>query len=470
MVAVASSSGIGSEDRWQRDEEAERRMPKLRIAVVGSGISGLGAAWLLGRRHDVTLFERTRRIGGHSNTVVVPTSDGDVPVDTGFIVYNVQSYPNLVAFFAELGVATAPSNMSFAVSLEDGGYEYSGSGAAGLFGQLSNIVKPAHWRMTVGILRFFREARALAAAGNDHGLSLGAWLSASGFSPDFVERHILPMGAAIWSTPSRRMLDFPALAFARFFANHGLLQVRNRPAWRTVRGGSRVYVAAAVAASGARVVTGLGVQGIERRDDGVEVRLADGTAHAFDHVVIAGHADDALAMLTDADGLEQGMLSAFRYVPNRAVLHRDPGLMPRRRRIWSSWNFMGTGDGHLAVSYWMNRLQPLETTEDIFVTLNPPRSPSPGTTIAEFDYQHPMFDRTAMDAQRGLWSLQGRRRTWFCGSYFGYGFHEDGLQAGLAVAEALGGVRRPWSVANESGRIHLPSVADGSADVPVAAQ
>jgi predicted NAD/FAD-binding protein len=432
-------------------------MAKLRIAVVGSGISGLGAAWLLGRKHDVTLIERDERIGGHSNTQTVATADGDVPVDTGFIVYNVQSYPNLVAFFAALGVATAPTNMSFAVSLDDGGYEYSGSGIAGLFGQPSNIWKSGHWRMAAGILRFFREARALADAGDDHGLSLGAWLAANGHGPDVIERHILPMGAAIWSTPSRRMLEFPALAFARFFANHGLLQLRNRPAWRTVRGGSRTYVAAALKASGAEVVRGLGAAAIRRFEDGVEIQFADGTARRYDHVVIAAHADDALALLADPDALERGTLSAFRYVANRAVLHRDPRLMPARRRLWSSWNFIGTGDGRLAVSYWMNRLQPLATTENLFLTLNPPEALAPGAEIAEFDYRHPMFDRDAIRAQPDLWTLQGRRRTWFCGSYFGYGFHEDGLQAGLAVAEALGGVRRPWTVPNESGRIHLSS-------------
>jgi predicted NAD/FAD-binding protein len=430
-------------------------MTQLSIAVVGSGISGLGAAWLLGSRHRVTLIEAEPRLGGHSNTCLVRAPEGERPVDTGFIVYNTQSYPNLIAFFDELGVPTAPTNMSFAVSLGDGAYEYSGTGAHGLFGQLSNLAKPAHWRMAADILRFFREARELAATDDDHGLSLGAWLAARGYSEAFVERHILPMGAAIWSTPTREILTFPALAFARFFSNHGLLQVKGRPPWRTVDGGSRVYVAEAVKRSGATVIAGNGARRLLRREDGVDVGLADGTTRQFDHVVIAAHADDALAMLADADPLERGTLGLFRYVPNRAVLHTDPSLMPRRRRLWSSWNFIGTEDGRLAVSYWMNRLQPLRTTQDYFVTLNPPREPSPGREIGAFDYRHPLFDRAAIDAQRDLWSLQGRRRTWFCGSYFGYGFHEDGLQAGLAVAEQLGGVRRPWQVANESGRIHV---------------
>ncbi len=429
-------------------------MRQLSIAVVGSGISGLAAAWLLGSRHRVTLIEKAGRLGGHAHTVSVAVPEGERAVDTGFIVYNTVSYPNLVAFFAALGVPTFASNMSFAVSLGSGRYEYSGTGLGGLFGQWSNLLRPAHWQMVTDLLRFFPDARRLAETGADEDISLGAWLQAEGYSTAFVDRHILPMGAAIWSTPSREMLDFPALAFARFFSNHGLLQVRDRPQWRTVVGGSREYVARAVAASGAAVIRSNPAQRIVRRPDGVDIELADATTARFDHVVIATHADEALALLADADEPERATLGAFRYTANTAVLHDDPGLMPARRRLWSSWNFLGTDDGRLAVSYWMNRLQPLATRRDLFVTLNPPRPPRAGSVVATFDYRHPMFDRHAMAAQRRLWTLQGHRRTWLSGSYFGFGFHEDGLQAGLAVAEELGGVRRPWSVADESGRIH----------------
>lgn len=428
------------------------------IAVIGSGISGLAAAWLLSRSHDVTIYEAEQRPGGHSNTVEVDGPAGRVPVDTGFIVYNTASYPNLIALFDHLGVATAPTDMSFAVSLDGGGYEYAGSSFATLFGQPSNAFSPSHWRMLADTLRFFREAPRFVSAAADERLSLGAYLAAAGFSEAFVSRHILPMAAAIWSTPSRSVLDFPAAAFVRFFSNHGLLQVRDRPQWRTVVGGSREYVRRIEAAMPGSFRLGEAAVRVVRTPKGVTVQSAR-SARNYDSCVIATHADTALGLLADPDGEEQGLLAAFRYSPNRAVLHRDASLMPKRRRLWSSWNYLGDRHGReaaLSVTYWMNCLQPLGATcPDLFVTLNPGRAIAPADTIATFDYTHPMFDAGAMAAQRQLWRLQGRRRTWFCGSYFGYGFHEDGLQSGLAAAEDLGGVRRPWTVADESGRIHL---------------
>jgi predicted NAD/FAD-binding protein len=353
------------------------------------------------------------------------------------------------------------------VSLRAGAYEYSGTGAQGLFGQPSNLLSLRHWRMSADILRFFREAQRLVGErdggdGGDGGdETLGDWLVARGYSGAFIEDHILPMGAAIWSTPSRDILDFPAAAFARFFANHGLLQVRNRPEWRTVAGGSRAYVQRIMTGYRGRVVSGDGVAAIIRGPGEVTVRCASGTVERFDRCLVACHADEALALLADADADEQRLLGAFRYASNEAVLHRDAALMPRRRRLWSSWNYLGGTDGTLAVSYWMNRLQPLATEVDHFVTLNPPREIPTTDTVARFAYQHPMFDRRAIAAQRALWSLQGRRQTWFAGSYFGWGFHEDGLQAGLAAAEELGGVARPWQVAAPSGRIARPAPASG---------
>lgn len=438
--------------------------PPLRIAVIGSGISGLSAAWLLSQHHDVTLFERDGRAGGHSNTVDVfgdaPGTAGSVAVDTGFIVYNTASYPNLIALFAHLGVPTAASDMGFAVSLDGGRYEYSGNGLRGLFGQPSNVLHPQHWGMIADTLRFFRDAPALLTAVPDEGVTLGAYLAANGYGDAFIQRHILPMAAAIWSTPSADVMAFPATAFVRFFANHGLLQVANRPQWRTVVGGSRQYVSRILDAFKGRVALGSPVSAITRTPGAVIVAAAGGR-QIFDACVVATHADSALALLGDADAAEQHVLGAFRYVSNRAVLHTDPSFMPKRKHLWSSWNYLGSEvgslaqpKGSLAVTYWMNKLQPLETRRDLFVTLNPPRPLAEGAVIAEFDYAHPMFDQAAMAAQRDLWSLQGRRRTWFCGSYFGYGFHEDGLQSGLAAAEDIGGVRRPWTVANPSGRIH----------------
>ena len=428
----------------------------LKIAVVGAGISGLGAAWLLAARHHVTLYEREPRLGGHSNTVDVDTPDGRRAVDTGFIVYNTASYPNLIALFEHLGVETAPASMSFAVSRRGGAYEYSGGSLAGLFGQPGNLVRPRHLRLIADTLRFFREAPALLDEPSDAGAPLGAYLVEHRYSQAFIDDHIAPMAAAIWSTPTRAVLEFPAQAFVRFFANHGLLQVAGRPQWRTVTGGSRAYVERLRAALAGVIRTDAPVTRITRASDGVTVQDAGGGHRRYDHCVVATHADDALALLGDPTPEEQRLLGAFRYAANRAVLHTDPQLMPRRRRLWSSWNYIGRehqGSDELCVTYWMNALQPLRTGQDFFVTLNPARAIASHHVRAAFDYQHPVFDARALAAQQDLWGLQGHRRTWFCGSYFGYGFHEDGLQAGLAVAEDLGGVLRPWRVAGEQGRI-----------------
>ena len=428
------------------------------IAVIGAGISGLAAAWLLSRRYAVTLFEREPRLGGHSNTVDVVRAARATPVDTGFIVYNTQSYPNLIALFNHLGVATARSDMSFAVSLDDGAYEYSGTGLGGLFGQPANVLRPHHLGMLLEIRRFFRQAPALLASDAATSPSLGQYLATNHYSNAFIAHHILPMAAAIWSVPPAAVMAFPAVVFARFFANHGLLQVKNRPEWRTVVGGSRNYVRAIVADCGGRVALGRAAVNVWRTPSGVAVSDADGRRQIFDACVVATHADEASRLLADVDAQERAVLGAFAYQNNRAVLHTDQTHMPKRRRVWSSWNYLGTRAGAVAapsVSYWMNRLQPLATDENIFVTLNPVTPIAEGAQIAAFDYAHPMFDAAALAAQRQLWSLQGRHRTWFCGSYFGYGFHVDGLQSGLAVAEDIGGVRRPWTVANESGRIQL---------------
>ena len=437
-------------------------MGRQNIAVVGSGISGLSAAWLLSRRHSVTVFEKSDWLGGHSNTVEARAPEGPCPVDTGFIVYNPPSYPNLVALFEHLNVPTVATQMTFSVSLDGGRYEYSGSGLFGLMGQRRNVVSLRHWTMIADLLRFFRAAQTLIDRAPTSPMTLGAFVEREGFSKTFVDDHILPMGAAIWSAPPQQILSFPALSFARFFANHGLLKVRNRPDWRTVRSGSREYVRRLREDMTATFHLERAAVRVVRRADGVTLTDDTGRTHDFDHVVIGAHADDALALLADADALERGVLGAFGYTSNRAVLHTDTRLMPRRRRIWSSWNYLGEqhdGSRRVSATYWMNALQPLATTTDCFVTLNPVRAIDPARVEAEFAYDHPVFDQAAIDAQDQLWRLQGRRRTWFCGSYFGYGFHEDGLQSGLAVGEQLGGVQRPWRVENESGRIRLPSDA-----------
>lgn len=424
----------------------------LRIAVIGSGISGLSAAWLLSRRHEVTLFEAAGRLGGHSNTV---EAEG-VAVDTGFIVYNEKTYPNLTALFAHLGVPTGETDMSFAVSLDGGRLEYSGTGLRGLFAQPGNLVSPRFHAMLRDLLRFYRAApRDLPAMGLE---SLDHYLDANGYGPAFRHDHLYPMAAAIWSTPAAEIGRYPAAAFVRFCENHGLLRLLDRPLWRTVVGGSWVYVARLRADMRARVVTDRPIRRVRRVPGGVVLGDAGGRERRFDHVVIATHADQALALLERPGAAEVRLLGAIGYSRNQAVLHGDPRLMPRRRAAWAAWNYLADrrADGRLCVTYWMNRLQPLPTARPFFVTLNPVEEPDPATVAHRVAYEHPLFDARAMAAQERLWSLQGDGGVWFCGAYFGAGFHEDGLQAGLAVAEALGGVRRPWSVADESGRIALP--------------
>ena len=430
---------------------------RQRIAVVGAGVAGLSAAWLLSRRHEVTLFDQNGYLGGHSNTVEVPGERGPVAVDTGFIVYNALNYPNLVHLFDCLGVATEASDMSFAVTLRGGELEYAGTNVAGLFAQASNLVRPRFWRMLRDLHRFYRAAPSYRAEAARERLSIGELLDRHGYSAAFRDDHLLPMAGAIWSATDAQIAGYPAAAFIDFFANHGLIQYANRPQWRTVVGGSREYVRRLVAGISGGAQVRARVISVTRGSAGVQLGLADGRSLAFDHVVIAAHADQALALLDRPSVDEARLLGAFRYSRNRAVLHRDANLMPRRRAAWASWNYLSSPDS-LAVTYWMNRLQPLQTRQQLFVTLNPPREPR--EVEREFSYEHPLFDLAALDAQRELVALQGVQRTWFCGSYFGYGFHEDALESGLWVAEALGGVRRPWQLAQPSSRTGLPDLAE----------
>lgn len=442
----------------------------LKIAVIGSGISGMSAAWLLSQSHEVTLLEGQGRLGGHSHTVDAPTVDGPMPVDMGFIVYNAANYPNLVALFEHLGVATKATDMSLAVSLDDGNLEYGGDSFASLFAQKRNLVRPRFWSMLADVLRFYREAPGHAAALDARGASLGDYLSEQHYGRAFQEDHLLPQAAAIWSASVDAIRDYPAAAFIRFFVNHGLLQIRDRPAWRTVDGGSRAYVSRLTAPFADRIRAGDPVKGVRRTPAGVFVRTASGREERFDHVVMAAHADQSLTLLDEPTPRERALIGAFSYIRNHAVLHSDESLMPRRRKTWSAWNYVGRtrhfprttlrsvvagGERALCVTYWMNALQGLPRASPLFVTLNPVRAPDPAKVIRTEVFEHPMFDAAAMAAQTALWSLQGQSNTWWCGAYFGAGFHEDGLQAGLAVAEALGGVRRPWTVADESGRIVL---------------
>ena len=423
---------------------------RRRLAVVGSGISGLSAAWLLSQAHDVTLLEADNRLGGHSNTVEV----AGTPVDTGFIVYNEATYPNLTALFRHLNVETLATDMSFAVTLDAGRLEYSGSGLGGLFAQARNLIRPRFWSMLADLVRFYRQAPADV---DSLGLTpLDDYLKQKGYGDAFRDDHLYPMAAAIWSTPTADVGRYPAASFIRFCQSHGLLLLTNRPIWRTVKGGSRSYVNRLLGEFRGTVTHGRPVTRIMRTGRGVEVTDAEGGSQTVDDVVIAAHADQALKLLADPSHDEQRLLGAFGYSTNRAVLHSDPRLMPKRRKVWSAWNYAAEGHGggrELSVTYWMNALQSLPADKPLFVTLNPLTDPDPALTHHVETYEHPQFNAAAMAAQGELWSLQGQRNTWFCGAYFGAGFHEDGLQAGLAVAEDLGGVRRPWQVADESGRI-----------------
>jgi len=334
---------------------------RLDIAVIGSGVAGLSAAWLLSKAHNVSVYEQDGRVGGHSNTVIVPGPAGPIPVDTGFIVYNELNYPNLTALFAHLGVPTQKSEMSFAVSLDGGTLEYSGSNLLGLFGQRRNLVRPRFWRMLRDVLRFYREAPALLED-DSAPLSLGAYLEREGYSAAFVDDHLLPMAAAIWSTDTATMRDHPAQAFVRFCLNHGLMRVTGRPQWRTVTGGSQAYVRRLSGAFADRIMVNARVSAISRTPAGVVVHDANGAVTRFDHVVIASHADQALAMLADPTDDERHLLGAFRYSRNTAILHRDEAFMPKRRSVWASWNYIGgegdpaPDDGEVCVTYWMNRL------------------------------------------------------------------------------------------------------------------
>lgn len=443
----------------EKSASAGRGQP--RIAVIGSGISGLSAAWGLSNSCDVTVFEKKSYIGGHTNTVVYDAPEGPSPVDTGFIVYNQPNYPNLTALFDRLGVKSNATEMHFSVSARDRDIEYASSGFSGIFADLRNITRPRFLGMIADILRFYASAPKLVGA--EDGLTLGEFLRLKRYGQTFINDHILPMAAAIWSCPVATILDFPVKSLARFFINHGLVELGEPFEWRSVEGGSRSYIDPLTEQFADRIRLNTNIAAVRRVDGGVELIDSNGRVHKFDHVVFACHAPQARLLLTDAEEDETRILSAFRTQPNRAILHTDEDLMPRRRRAWASWNYLSMRENEhsLAVTYWMNELQNLRTAQNCFVTLNPFERPRDETIIAEFDYDHPVFDAAAMRAQESIWSLQGRRHVSFAGAWLGYGFHEDGLQAGLAVAESLTDWRRPWDFDYSKERLARP-IAFGS--------
>ena len=411
----------------------------MKIAVVGTGIAGLSAAWLLRRHAEVTVYEQAGYAGGHTHTYRVP---GGPPVDTGFIVFNERNYPHLTALFRHLGVVSRASDMSFSASIDAGRIEYAGDNLNTLFAQRWNLFDRSHWRMLLDITRFNRDAKRALRNGLAPELSLGEFILRGGYGDELSRRYLLPMAAAIWSCPVGAMLQFPAASFLKFFENHGLLDLMDRPRWRTVSGGSREYVKMLLSDLGGRVRLDTPVTAVRRVDGAARVWDGSGDAADYDQVVMAVHPDQILALLSDATPRERRLLGAFHYQDNRVLLHTDAALMPRRRSVWASWNYLSdqSVDQHsrVSVTYWMNRLQGLDADRDYFVSLNPLREPAPDSVLYESTYAHPVFTREAIAAQRQLGDIQGLNRLWFCGAWTGYGFHEDGLRSAVDVVQHMG--------------------------------
>lgn len=419
-----------------------------RIAVVGAGISGLASAYFLSRRYQVTLFEAAGYPGGHSNTVDVTLDGVTHPVDTGFLVFNDRTYPNLISLFEELGVKTHPSDMSFSVSLDNGRLEWAGSDLRTVFAQRRNLFSPSFIGMLRDIMRFNKAAPRHLVMAEASGCSLRELLVEGRYGATFQNNYLLPMASAIWSSAASDILNFPAKTFLRFCANHGLLQVRNRPQWRTVVGGSREYVRRLIR-SIADLRLSTPVLGISRHDNGITLRTASGVEQ-FDAIVIATHAPQTLDMMEDPSEHERDILGAVRYQKNLATLHTDVSLLPQCKGVWSAWNYLGAnavdGGRPVCVSYLLNQLQPLPFDTPVMVTLNPIALPAAETRLVCMEYEHPILDLPAIKAQSRLSSLQGVRHTWHAGAWTGYGFHEDGLKSALRVARSFG-VSPEWAIA-----------------------
>jgi len=408
----------------------------MKIAVIGAGIAGNVAAYHLAREHEVTVFEAGSHLGGHTHTHEVEQAGRRYSVDTGFIVFNDWTYPNFIRLLDELGVASQPSDMGFSVRDERSGLEYSGSTLNTLFAQRRNLVRPSFWRMLADILRFNREAPLLLAQPGED-VTLGDYLAQRGYSRGFVEHYVVPMGAAIWSTDPERMLGFPARYFIRFFHNHGLLSVDDRPQWRVIRGGSARYVEPLTAPFRDRVRLRTPVQSVRRLAGQVYVRARGLEVERFDAAFLACHSDQALAMLADATPLEREVLGAIPYQTNEAVLHTDARLMPRARRAWAAWNYhvLPEEDGRVALTYNMNILQSLDAPEPFLVTLNHSDAIDPARIVKRIRYEHPLYTREGVAAQARQHEINGPLNTYFCGAYWRFGFHEDGVVSALAALE-----------------------------------
>jgi predicted NAD/FAD-binding protein len=409
----------------------------MRIAIVGTGISGMTAAYHLQAEHELTVFEANGYIGGHTNTVDVELDGRSWAVDTGFIVFNDWTYPNFIALMNELGVASQPSDMSFSVHCDRTGLEYCGSSLDQLFAQRRNLLSPGFYGMIADIMRFNKESLDLLDT-DDDSLSLGEYLEQGGYRQRFIEHYIIPMGAAIWSSSPASMYRFPARYFVEFFSNHGMLNIKNRPTWRVIKGGSRAYVDKLVAGFADRIHLNTPVEAVRRTDTGVTVH-AGGTSAGFDAVLMACHSDQALRLLEDPDEKELGILGAIPYQPNEAVLHTDTRLLPDRRKAWSAWNYHipASDTGSVALTYDMNILQSLDAPREFCVTLNHDDLIDESKILRRIAYEHPVYTPRGIAAQRRLGDINGSRRTFFAGAYWGFGFHEDGVKSGLAAVDAV---------------------------------
>lgn len=414
------------------------------IAIIGTGISGMGAAYLLHPNHAVTLYERESAIGGHTRTLTVDYDGAQIPVDTGFIVFNDRNYPHLTGMFRHLGVASHKSDMSFAITTGNGGFEWGARTLNSVFGQRSNILSPRFWRLIGEVIKFNREAPAEVARHPQ--ATLGELIAALGLSEDFLDHYILPMGGAIWSSPELQVRDFPARTFVQFFTNHGLMAFSGQPQWYTVTGGSQEYAKRLTESFRDRICTNCGAVRVTRSNGKVRITDSTGAEAEYDHVILTSHADQSLALLADASAEEREVLGAFRYQKNEAFLHRDTRLMPKRRRCWASWvvNADASASASISVTYWMNLLQGIDHDRPLFVTLNP-AAPIPAALVFDaHTFEHPVFTLEAIAAQEKVPALQGKQNTWFCGAWQRYGFHEDGLSSAVTVAKQLGATI-PWA-------------------------
>ena len=414
------------------------------IAIIGSGIAGLSAAYLLQDKHSVTLFEKEPRLGGHSRTITVKHGDRIIPVDTGFIVFNERNYPNLTALFARLGVKVKNSDMTYAFTMRNGWFEWGAKELNTIFGQRRNLLRPWYWRLLRDVARFNSEVVGRVA--NEPAITLGQLINAMNLGENFKRYYLLPISGAIWSCPPDQMLAFPAQTFVNFFANHSLLSMDGQPQWLTVDGGSQQYVQKLTATLKRRPLNAVAATRVRRSGNGVHIRDSGGSDTVFDHVVFACHSDQALALMADPSEAERNALGAIRYQENQAILHKDPRFMPRRRRCWSAWNYNAADEGKeplVTLTYWMNKLQSIDEQYPLFVTLNPHSPVADEDIFDATTFHHPVFDAAAISAQKTLTNIQGKRNTWFCGAYMRNGFHEDGLISAMAVAEKLG-AGAPW--------------------------